>query len=150
MRPALLIGAIALTALAAGCGGSDKSSSANTTATGPVAKTIAVSETDFALAPASITLDEPGTYVFHATNDGNVTHALELEGHGVEAKTGSLAPGEAADLRVRITAGGDYELYCPVGSHRAQGMEAKVVLGGSGSGDGTMTETTTGGAGLGY
>jgi uncharacterized cupredoxin-like copper-binding protein len=100
---AVLVGAIALLALAAGCGGGSDESSGTTAAQGPVVRTIAVSETDFALAPASITLDKPGTYVFHATNDGHVTHALELEGHGVEAKTANLEPGDSARRAWRRT-----------------------------------------------
>jgi plastocyanin len=148
MRLTVVAAAIGLVGLGAGCGGSDNSSSPTTTGAGAVLKTIAVSEADFALSPGSIRLDEPGTYVFHATNDGQVTHALELEGHGVEAETDHIAPGASADLRVEISDGGDYELYCPIGNHRDRGMKATVAV--EGSSGGGKTTTTEGGAGLGY
>jgi len=145
MRQLALLVAVALGALAAGCGGGSYASHGSQTS-GPVVKTIGVSETEFALDPSSIRIDEPGTYVLTATNDGTVTHALELEGQGVEAKTGEIAPGSSADLRVSIVKSGSYVLYCPIGNHRGEGMEARVVLGSGGA----QTTTTSSSGGLGY
>jgi uncharacterized cupredoxin-like copper-binding protein len=98
------------------------------------------------LTPSAVMLSKPGTYEFRATNDGSVTHALEIEGNGVEAKTGSIAAGSSMTLRVTLSKAGSYEIYCPVDSHKAEGMKGSVTVGGAsgaGSGGGTTTTTST-------
>jgi plastocyanin len=120
----------------AGCGDDEGSS-------GGQQGTIDVRLSEFALDPARISVDEPGTYVFRAVNDGRAVHALEVEGHGVEAETGEIQPGETAELTVELTEAGEYELYCPVGGHRDQGMDGSVTVGGSAAGAGGGTTTTT-------
>jgi uncharacterized cupredoxin-like copper-binding protein len=100
-----------------------------------VVKTIQVSETEFRLKPAEITLDKPGTYVFEAVNSGDTVHALEVEGEGLEEETQEIQPGQSAELKVKLEAG-TYELYCPVDGHKEEGMEGKVIVkeGSGGSG----------------
>jgi plastocyanin len=103
----------------------------------PVVKTIAVKETEYKLNPGKITLNKPGAYVFKAENTGSTTHALEIEGKGVEEKTKDLAAGQSAELKVTLKPG-RYEIYCPVDGHRQQGMEGTVtVKQGSSSGGGS-------------
>jgi plastocyanin len=97
-------------------------------APGQVIETIEVKETEFALNPARITLDKPGTYVFKAVNTGAVVHSLEIEGKGIEEETPILDPGQDADLKVTLKPG-TYEMYCPVGGHRQQGMDGTVTVG---------------------
>jgi uncharacterized cupredoxin-like copper-binding protein len=97
-------------------------------ATGQVIKTIEVKETEFALDPAKITLDKPGTYVFKAANAGAIVHSLEIEGKGIEKETPILDPGQSAELKVTLKAG-TYEIYCPVGGHKEQGMEGTLTVG---------------------
>ena len=128
---AALIVAVALT----GCGGDDGSSSASGEGT-----TIEVHLSDFKLDPSTVSLQEPGTYTFRAVNDGQTTHALEVEGHGVEEETENIQPGQTAEFTVDLTEGGDYELYCPVDGHRGMGMEGSVTVGGSGAGGATTHE----------
>lgn len=113
-------------AFLAGCGGG-AGEEAKEVAGEPI-DTIAVDETDFALDPADITLDEPGTYVFVATNSGNVTHALEIEGNGIEEETEELGSGESAELEVNLDPGA-YRLYCPVSNHEDLGMVGTVTVG---------------------
>ena len=103
----------------------------------PVVKTIEVKETEYKLNPAKITLNKPGAYVFKAENTGSTTHALEIEGKGVEVETKDLAAGQSAELKVTLKSG-RYEIYCPVDGHRQQGMEGTVtVKQGSSSGGGS-------------
>jgi uncharacterized cupredoxin-like copper-binding protein len=88
------------------------------------------------LTPAKTTLNKPGTYVFKAENTGSITHALEIEGKGVEEETKGLDAGQSAKLKVTLNAG-RYEIYCPIDGHRQQGMEGTVtVKQGSGGGSG--------------
>jgi uncharacterized cupredoxin-like copper-binding protein len=137
-----LIGCVCvlLLGILAGCGGGAGNPSGGSKksdgAAGPAAKTVGVKETEYELTPDKITLNKPGTYVFEARNTGSVTHALEIEGKGVEEETEDLGAGESAKLRVALKPG-KYEIYCPVGGHREQGMEGTVtVKGGSGGGPG--------------
>jgi plastocyanin len=132
--------------LLAGCGGNSNKPQAASTGTGTPAQTISLSEKEFSLTPRSISLAKPGTYAFEVTNDGQIPHALEVEGHGAEQKTGTIQPGSSATLMVNLTANGSYEVYCPIDDHRSKGMEASLTVGGT-AGAGTSTqehETTTG------
>src|SRR5215218_1890097 len=89
--------------------------------------TIEVNETEFSLDPADITLDQPGTYVFRAVNDGNAVHSLEIEGQGIEEETPNIQPGESSELKVNLDPG-TYKLYCPVGNHEDRGMVGTVTV----------------------
>lgn len=103
---------------------------------------VEVSLSEFALTPASFSL-EPGSYTFHVVNDGSVVHALEVEGPLGEVETADLAPGESADLDVDLSEPGDYEVYCPVDGHKDEGMEGTITVGGGGGGATTTDDTTT-------
>jgi uncharacterized cupredoxin-like copper-binding protein len=125
MRPVAASGIAAAVLAVTACGGDSKGEQA---ATGPSLQTYAVSETDFKLSPSTFTIDKAGTYTFHAVNDGQVTHSLEIEGNGVETKLASdLQPGASGDLEAALPAG-TYEIYCPVGNHKDMGMEGKVEV----------------------
>ena len=122
----------------AGCGGDDQDASETTAPETPAtAETVRITETDFALDPGSVSLDDPGTYRFDVVNEGQVAHALEIEGEGIEEETETLEPGERATLNVTLEAG-EYELYCPVSDHADQGMTGKIEVAGTSerSGDG--------------
>jgi plastocyanin len=126
MRRAALLAALALAV--AGCG-SDEGGDGEATP-GTPQKTIVISETDYALDPGSVSVEEPGTYAFDVVNDGQVAHALEIEGEGIEEETETLQPGERATLTVALEAG-EYELYCPVGDHADRGMTGKLEVAGT-------------------
>jgi uncharacterized cupredoxin-like copper-binding protein len=117
----------------AGRGGGDEAPDSG--AKDSVVKTIRIEETEFRLEPAEITLDKPGTYVFEAVNSGDTVHALEVEGQGIEEETEEIQPGQNAKLEVELEAG-TYELYCPVGGHKEEGMEGTLTVkeGSGGSG----------------
>jgi uncharacterized cupredoxin-like copper-binding protein len=117
-----------------GCGSDDGDDEAEPSSTAP-RQTITITATDFALAPRSVDLDESGTYAFEVVNEGEVAHALEVEGEGIEEETKTLQPGEQATLTVDLESG-SYELYCPVGDHKERGMTGKVDIQTSSSDDG--------------
>ncbi len=142
---------------AAGCGGSASSGSSpertSSVAAAPAAVwTITVVEREFSLSPNAINLPQAGTVVFRAVNKGTLTHALAVEGHGVDVDSAQIAPGASKTLKVTLVKGGTYEFYCPVDNHKQQGMEGKLTVGGTAAGGMTTQEkgkTTTGG-GRGY
>ena len=120
---------VAVLALA-GCGGDGNDSGGGTTTTSAAAGTpVTMSLVDFALEPKTVQVDAPGTYTFKVTNNGQTTHALEIEGNGVEEETDTLGPGDSGEVTVELAAG-EYELYCPIDGHRAQGMEGSLVVAG--------------------
>jgi plastocyanin len=143
MRRLLVL--LPLSLLLAACGGTSGKSSSSSG--GPVLRTIPISEKEYSLTPSKITVAKTGTYELKATNDGTITHALEIEGNGVEEKSGDIAPGSTATLRVNLSKDGSYEIYCPIDGHRGQGMAGTVAVGsGSSSGGMTTGETTTSGS----
>jgi plastocyanin len=144
MRRALTFTVLALAL--AGCGGDENGEEAQAPEESP-RQTITITETDFALEPSSVELEAPGTYAFEVVNDGQVAHALEVEGEGIEEETETLQPGERSTLTVTLE-GGSYELYCPIDDHKDRGMAGKAVV--RGSGQPTPTKTTDEGSDDGY
>lgn len=125
VRYLVVVAALTSLLLVAGCGGDDGEDTTPTTTAS--AETFTISETDFALSPSTVTIDAPGTYTFEATNDGGTDHALEIEGNGVEEETDTIGPGESASVTVDLESG-TYEMYCPIGGHRDQGMEGEISV----------------------
>jgi uncharacterized cupredoxin-like copper-binding protein len=120
---------IAVLALA-GCGGDGDDSAGDATTSAAAAGTpVTMSLVDYALKPKTVQLDAAGTYTFNVTNDGQTQHALEIEGNGVEEETDTLGPGDSGEVTVELAAG-EYELYCPIDGHRANGMEGTLVVAG--------------------
>ena len=126
--------AIGLVLMVSGCGGGDEDGSTATTASpatsdatgGDKGTVINVDERDFSIDIPSMEL-AAGTYTFVATNSGQTTHALEIEGQSIEEETADLAPGEEGEITVTLEPG-EYELYCPVGNHKAMGMEVDITV----------------------
>jgi plastocyanin len=146
MRRLLIL--LPLSLLLAACGGSSSSSGGG----GPVQQTIQISEKEYSLDPSAVTVSKTGTYEFRVTNNGTIAHALEVEGNGVEEKTGDIQPGAAATLRVTLAKDGSYEVYCPIDGHRSQGMKGTLTVGSGSSSGGTTTNEagTTTSRGYGY
>ena len=124
-RSAVLLAVVAL----AGCGGSDDGGGETTAAAGAAGPKQTVSLVDYALQPKTIRIDKPGTSTFEATNNGQTEHALEIEGSGVEEETDTLAPGEKGTVTVELKMG-EYEMYCPIDSHRDRGMDGSIDVAG--------------------
>jgi hypothetical protein len=88
---------------------------------------VRLSEWKVSLTPKAV---PPGPVVLEVTNSGDVPHALEIEGRGVEKSTPQIMPGASATLRLDLRAG-TYEAYCPVGkgSHKMLGMINHLSVG---------------------
>ncbi|HET7327254.1 MAG TPA: cupredoxin domain-containing protein [Nocardioidaceae bacterium] len=78
--------------------------------------------------PLTISVPSTGSYTFRVTNDSEIVHALEIEGHGVEAETGDIEPGGTATFEVILEQAGEYDLYCPIGNHKSMGMDGSLIV----------------------
>jgi plastocyanin len=162
MRPSPLLafaGTVIVLA-AAGCGGGG-GSGGSTGATTPTVsggaggaapvKTIRIVEKEFSLSPSTVSISKPGLYVLQGLNRGTISHALAIEGNGIDTDGPVVSPGRTSTVRVTIVKGGSYELYCPVGNHKEMGMEGHLTLGSGGSGgSGSDDSGTTTGSSSGY
>jgi plastocyanin len=126
----------------AGCGGGGGGSNESEQG-GAVMQSVQISEKEYSLSPSSVDLSKTGTYEFKVTNDGQITHALEIEGNGVEDETEDIEPGQTMTLKVTLSKAGSYEMYCPIDGHKEQGMKGSVTVGGTSGGGGTTTNETT-------
>src|SRR6476620_4069395 len=90
---------------------------------------VTLSEWKVSLTPKAV---PPGPVVLEVTNSGEVPHALEIEGRGIEKSTPQIMPGASATLALNLRAG-TYEAYCPVGkgSHKMLGMISSLSVGDS-------------------
>jgi len=70
-----------------------------------------------------------GAAVVELANFGEDPHDLRLQRRGSRhiAGIGEVAPGERADLTLRLPPG-RYSLWCSVGDHRKRGMSATLVV----------------------
>ena len=117
----------------AGCGGGDSSSSSGSATSTPASsggggQQIALaSPADGSLKFDKTTLDaKSGTVTINYDNPSTTAHAVEIQGNGVEEKSDTITGGKTsvtADLKP-----GKYTFFCPVDSHRAQGMEGTITV----------------------
>ncbi len=120
-----------------GCGGSSDDSTSNAAATpapttsggGGAGSTVDLSATDFKFTASDPSV-KAGEVTFNMTNDGQVTHSLEIEdvtpGHDQELE-GDVSPGQSGTLTANLKPG-TYEFYCPVDSHKEMGMEGEITV----------------------
>jgi plastocyanin len=146
-----VLAVVAFAALLAGCGSSSDSSGAGSggggayggasptaattksaaAAPAPGARTLALTAGEqggLSFAPEALRA-KAGTVTLELANPGanGMPHAIAIEGRGV-AQAGAVAqPGGRSTVTVRL-APGTYTFYCPVGSHRANGMEGRLTV----------------------
>jgi plastocyanin len=119
----------------AGCGGDDEPAATPApaatetpaaAATGATLKIAADPGGAKKFTESTLTADA-GTVTVEFANDSQLPHAVEIEGNGVEEKTEVVTGKDAPPLTVDLKPG-KYEFYCPVGDHRAEGMEGKLTV----------------------
>jgi plastocyanin len=68
-----------------------------------------------------------GQVTVEFANESQLPHAVEIEGNGVEEETETVTGQDAPPLTVELQPG-EYTYYCPVGDHRAEGMEGTLTV----------------------
>jgi plastocyanin len=100
------------------------SSSSSADATGA---TVTATEADFSITLSSSTLTA-GPHTFTVENTGKATHSLTIEGPGgVDVTSDTVQGGESTTLTVTLQPG-EYQVYCPIGNHRAMGMDTTLTV----------------------
>jgi plastocyanin len=139
----LVVGLLLAALTFAACGGGDdESSSSGSEATATETATPTETATAESGGGESVSLAAPadgslkydktelsakaGKVTIEFDNPSSVPHAVEIEGNGVEEETKTITK-DKASVTVDLKAG-EYEFYCPVGNHRAEGMEGKLTV----------------------
>jgi plastocyanin len=138
-HPATAVPAIALAGLAlvaAGCGSSNNKSSSSGNGGGTSAPKAAApsaagavteSATEFKFSDPAATA-KAGNVTVKLTNAGTTAHAIEIEGTPKgDIKTNVISPGQSATLTANLKPG-KYQFYCPVDSHKQQGMKGTLTV----------------------
>jgi plastocyanin len=124
MRRITWILLISVALLAAGCGGDDDEGGGGGGGGGGLTLT---ADPDGAISwePGSLSASS-GSVTIKLVNQSDIPHAVEVEGNGVEEESDTVT-GADTELTVDLEPG-EYTFYCPVGDHRAQGMEGTLTV----------------------
>ena len=68
-----------------------------------------------------------GTVTIDMDNPSDVPHAVEIEGQGVEEAGEVVEKGGVSTVTADLDPG-EYEYYCPVGNHEAEGMTGTLTV----------------------
>lgn len=72
-----------------------------------------------------------GPVTLNVTNVGTMPHTITIEGNGVSmTMPETLSPGGSTTWQIDLEPG-TYTFYCPIGNHRALGMELSVTVEGA-------------------
>ncbi len=93
---------------------------------------VKITETEFKLNPATITVPANTPVQVTVTNAGTIEHNLqfELPAQNIEKKLfdQNLKPGETRTATFTFTAAGEWQMYCPVDAHESAGMKGTVMV----------------------
>ncbi|MGW4475069.1 cupredoxin domain-containing protein [Nonomuraea sp. NPDC004354] len=70
-----------------------------------------------------------GTYTFVLDNVGKTSHAMAITGPGMKKgqQSKTVEPGQKGRFTVTLQRG-RYAVWCPIGNHRAQGMQTTLTV----------------------
>jgi FtsP/CotA-like multicopper oxidase with cupredoxin domain len=96
---------------------------------GVPAGAVQVTLSEFTITPASISVPVNGKLV--VANAGSTVHNFNLQGTKVQTK--DLQPGTSVTVDLAGVKAGSYPAFCAIAGHQQAGMQATVVVGGTGS-----------------
>ena len=139
---AVVIGPLAAGVLMAGCGGSDNSSSSSapakvkSAATQAKANNAAGNSSTLSLSAdpsgalkfnKKVLSTKSGAVTINMSNPSSVPHGIAVEGNGVDKDGQTVTSGGTSTVSVTLKPG-KYTFYCPVDSHKQQGMQGTLTV----------------------
>ena len=138
---AVVIGPLAVGVLMAGCGGSNSSSSSapakvKSTATQAKANNAAGNSSTLSLSAdpsgalkfnKKVLSTKSGAVTINMSNPSSVPHGIAVEGNGVDKDGQTVTSGGTSTVSVTLKPG-KYTFYCPVDSHKQQGMQGTLTV----------------------
>jgi plastocyanin len=110
----------------AGCGSSDKPSGGSSSTGGGAGLDIATPKDGSKKFVKPDLTASAGTVTVAFDNPSSVPHGVEIQGNGVE-QSSDIVTGSNTSFTVELKPG-RYTFYCPVGNHRAAGMEGTLTV----------------------
>ena len=100
------------------------------TAYAQAAQTFNVTEISFAIQGAPATVRAGTPLSFNVNNPSPNPHNLAIDGNGVNLTPSvpNIAAGQSGTVTFSALQPGTYHLYCPVGMHRANGMDVTFTV----------------------
>ena len=87
---------------------------------------------EFAIAPATFTVQQGQPVTFTSKNIGkfphNITFTLDSQGLKETLYTANLTAGQTQTATYTFPAAGTWTMFCPVDSHEARGMKGTVIV----------------------
>jgi len=106
-------------------GGGSMQTSVVTTPSGPV-KSFAVSGTEFAFSPNTLTVNKGDTVKVSFTNNGNYPHNFMITELNVQGKT--ISPGQSDTVTFTANKAGTFQYFCSVPGHKDKGMVGTITV----------------------
>lgn len=124
---ACCIALLSATTLAA-CGGDDEEPAPSNEGSEQVTLEIVAKEGPYAFEPAELETDS-GTVTIEMESPENLKapHSVSIEGEGVNEAGNVVQAGAVSEVTADLEPG-EYTYYCPVGDHRAEGMEGTLTV----------------------
>lgn len=104
----------------------DTSSGASGVMTAGTTKEFAVTGTEFAFAPNTLTVAAGDTVKVTFTNNGTYPHNFTIDALNVKGKT--ISPGQSDTVTFAATKAGTYQYYCSVPGHKDKGMIGTLTV----------------------
>jgi len=97
---------------------------------------------EFSFTPGRMVVSA-GRDTFTLQNTGRFPHNVHIEGNGVamDVKADGPVPGGETFTGAVTLAPGTYDVWCPVGTHRDQGMVGTLIVGGAAAGGAAQVPT---------